>query len=268
MDLSVDFSHHFNPQFWVTARGNFTYGTSEFRVYEEPEYLKEYWKSRVGYSLNQRWGYIAERLFVDDQEALNSPEQNFGIEVMGGDIKYRDVNNDGKITPLDQVPIGNPTVPEIVYGFGFSLGYKQFDVSAFFQGLAQESFWIDPKATAPFVNERQLLKAYADSYWSESDNNVMSLWPRLSSVANPNTEQSNTWFMRDGTFLRLKSAEFGYSFQPEKLKKLHMERLRVYASGTNLLMWSKFKLWDVEMAGNGLGYPVQRVFNLGVNVNL
>ncbi len=267
MDLSVDFSHHFNPQFWVTARGNFTYGTSEFRVYEEPEYLKEYWKSRVGYSLNQRWGYIAERLFVDDQEALNSPDQNFGIEVMGGDIKYRDVNNDGKITPLDQVPIGNPTVPEIVYGFGFSLGYKQFDVSAFFQGLAQESFWIDPKATAPFVNERQLLKAYADSYWSESDNNVMSLWPRLSSVANPNTEQSNTWFMRDGTFLRLKSAEFGYSFQPEKLKKLHMERLRVYASGTNLLMWSKFKLWDVEMAGNGLGYPVQRVFNLGVNVN-
>lgn len=267
VDMSIDFQHSFNPSFWLTARGNFTYATSAFRVYEEPEYLSEYWKSRVGYSLSQQWGYIAERLFVDDEEAANAPAQNFGTDVMGGDIKYRDINSDGQITPLDQVPIGNPTTPEIVYGFGISLGYRQFDLSAFFQGLAQESFWIDPAKTAPFVGERQLLKAYADSYWSEEDNNVMALWPRLSSVANSNTNQRSTWFMRDGTFLRLKQAEIGYSVNPDRLKKLYMERLRVYVSGTNLLLWSKFKLWDVEMAGNGLQYPVQRVFNLGINVN-
>ncbi len=267
MDMSVDFQHSFNPSLWLTARGNFTYATSAFKVYEEPEYLTEYWKSRVGYSLSQQWGYIAERLFIDDEEAANAPQQSFGTDVMGGDIKYRDINDDGQITPLDQVPIGNPTMPEIVYGFGLSLGYKQFDFSAFFQGLAQESFWIDPEKTAPFINERQLIKAYADSYWSEEDNNVMALWPRLSSVVNSNTNVQSTWFMRDGSFLRLKQAEIGYSVNPEKLKKLYMERLRVYVSGTNLLLWSRFKLWDVEMAGNGLGYPVQRVFNLGINVN-
>ncbi|TJZ62933.1 TonB-dependent receptor [Sphingobacterium olei] len=267
MDMSVDIQHNFSSDLWLSARGNFTYAASKFEVYEEPEYLNEYWKSRVGYSLSQRWGYIAERLFVDDQEAANSPRQNFGTDVMGGDIKYRDVNNDGQITPLDQVPIGNPTTPEIVYGFGLSMGYKKIDVSAFFQGLAQESFWIDPIETSPFTNDRQLLKAYADSYWSESDNDVQALWPRLSEAPNTNTNQASTWFMRDGTFLRLKSAELGYSFSVEQLKRLKMQKLRVYVNGTNLLSWSRFKLWDVEMAGRGLGYPVQRVFNLGVNVN-
>jgi len=71
--------------------------------------------------------------------------------------------------------------------------------------------------------------------------------------------------MRDGTFLRLKQAELGYTFQGKWKNKLHIGNLRVYLSGTNLLLFSRFKLWDVEMAGNGLGYPIQRVFNVGLN---
>src|SRR5690606_21971320 len=165
------------------------------------EYLKEWWKSRRGYSLSQQWGYIAERLFVDDVEVANSPRQNFGITPRGGDIKFRDVNGDGQISALDQVPIGNPTVPEIVYGFGFSLGYKGFDFSSFFQGLANESFWIDVAATSPFaryvypgesisgVLQNQVLKAYADSYWSEDRRDVQALWPRLSTNVNQNNAQ-------------------------------------------------------------------------------
>ncbi|WP_257669229.1 SusC/RagA family TonB-linked outer membrane protein [Parapedobacter tibetensis] len=275
MDLSVDYNHHFGHDFWITARGNFTYATSEYKVYEEPEYETEWWKSRVGYSLRQQFGYIAERLFVDDREVANSPTQSFGNIVMGGDIKYRDVNGDGQITALDMVPIGNPTVPEIVYGFGFSAGFRKFDLSAFFQGLTGESFWINVRprsatnldSTIPFVNNSQLLKAYADDHWSERDGNVMALWPRLSTASNPNTQQTSTWFMRDGTFLRLKTAEFGYTFDQKQLSRLGMESLRLYLSGINLLSWSRFKLWDVEMAGNGLGYPVQRVFNMGVQVS-
>ncbi len=268
LDMSIDYSQHFSSGLWITARGNFTYATSAYKVYEEPTYENEWWKSRIDYPISQRWGYIAERLFVDDNEVANSPLQNFGNLPRGGDVKYRDVNRDGQITALDMVPIGNPQTPEIIYGVGFSSGFKNFDLSCFFQGLAQESFWIDPEATSPFVDNKQMLQAYADDHWSERNGNVMALWPRLSNFNHSNNTQVNTWFMRDGTFLRLKSAEFGYTFTRNKLERIKIESLRLYLSGTNLLNFSRFKLWDVEMAGKGLGYPVQRVINLGVQLSL
>lgn len=187
---------------------------------------------------------------------------------MGGDIKYHDVNKDGKITELDKVPIGYPTTPEIIYGFGLSTGYKGFDFSMFFQGSARSSFWIDPKATSPFKEETQLLKAYADNHWSEENRNVYALWPRLSPTVVSNNKEQSTWFMQDGSFLRLKQMELGYTVPNKITRKFKVERLRFYTNGSNLFLWSKFKLWDVEMAGNGLGYPVQRVFNFGLNISL
>ena len=265
LDLSADYQQYINKDLWFSARANFTYATSKYIVFEEPQYADIY-RSRVGNSINQSYGYIAERLFVDDADAANSPKQNFG-PYGGGDIKYEDVNHDGQITEADKVPIGNPTLPEVVYGFGFSAGFKNFDVSAFFQGLSNESFWIDPTATSPFANQTELLKAYADSHWSEASQNIYALWPRLSPTINSNDTQPSTWFMRDGAFLRLKQVEIGYSLPKSFQKRIHTTNFRIYINGTNLLTFSKFKLWDVEMGGNGLGYPVQRVFNIGVNVS-
>lgn len=266
IDISIDYNQNWTKDFWTSARGNFTYATSKFKVYDEPEY-DEPWRYRVGHSLNQAWGYIAERLFVDDREAENSPKQEVGNSPYGGgDIKYTDINGDGKISELDRVPIGNPTVPEIVYGFGFSLGYKNVDFSAFFQGATNQSFWIDANATSPFKGETQLLQAYAENHWSEENQNVYALWPRLSTYVNENNISTSTWFMRDASFLRLKQLELGYTFPKGIQKRIGASNLRAYFSGTNLLLFSKFKLWDVEMAGNGLGYPLQRVFNLGINL--
>jgi len=280
IDFSIDYNKAFQNSFWLQGRVNFTYATSKYLVYEEPAYDEAPWKLHVGFPVGQQWGYIAERLFVDDEEALKSPRQNFG-EYGGGDIKFHDVNGDGQITALDQVPIGYPTTPEIVYGFGFSVGYRAFDLSAFFQGLARESFWIDASATAPFVAyhyndaeansgiiyQNALLQAYANDHWSEENRNLYALWPRLSSTNNNNNSQRSTWFMRDGLFLRLKSVELGYNLPPAVAQRLKVKTLRLYASGTNLMTWSKFKLWDVEMAGNGLGYPIQKVYNLGLLVS-
>jgi TonB-linked SusC/RagA family outer membrane protein len=279
-DLSADYSQSWTKDFWTSARLNFTYATSKFEVYEEPTYPEAY-RQHAGYSINQTWGYIAERLFIDDAEARNSPPQEFGYEYGGGDIKYLDVNNDGRITSADMVPIGNPTTPEIVYGFGVSAGYKGFDFSVFFQGAANESFWINAAATSPFQGQTQLLKYYADSYWSENRQDVYALWPRLDSQINKNNVPGayydengdlqwgtkNTYFMRDGSFLRLKQMEVGYTIPGKWQKNLHIANLRLYLSGTNLLTFSKFKLWDIEMAGNGLGYPIQRVFNVGINLS-
>lgn len=272
-DMELNYEKSINKDLWLTGRGTFTYATNEVLEWEEPDYSATPWKSRIGTSINQEWGYIAERLFMDDQEVKNSPTQ-FG-NYMAGDIKYRDVNGDGKISELDMVPIGFPTSPEINYGFGLSAGYKGFDGSFFFQGSGRQSFWIDLGKTTPFqdsndddglLGQNSILKAYADSYWSEGNRNSYALWPRLANYTVANNAVRSTWFMQDATFIRLKSVEVGYTLPKKVLKAIHMQNLRVYVSGTNLACWSKFKLWDPEMAGNGLGYPVQRVFNVGLNV--
>jgi TonB-linked SusC/RagA family outer membrane protein len=255
-----------NQNFWLSGLANFTYATSQFEVYEEPDYSDTPWLSRIGYSLNQQWGYVAQRLFVDDEEVRNSPEQ-FG-DYKGGDIKFKDINGDGRITSLDRVPIGYPTVPEILYGFGLSGGIKQFDISFFLQGTSRTSFWINPTSTAPFINrENALIKAYADNHWSEDNRNLFALWPRLSETYITNNQQTSTWFMRDGTFLRLKSLEFGYTLPKALLSQVGVKSFRIYYSGINLLTFSKFKLWDPEMGGNGLSYPIQKVHNLGLQLS-
>lgn len=266
IDGTLVYTENFKNGIWMQFRGNYTYATNKITKLEEPDYSATPWLSRIGQPINQAWGYVAERLFVDQAEVNNSPVQTFG-EYSGGDIKYRDINQDGKISALDRVPIGNPTVPEVTYGLGLSAGYKNFDISCFFQGSGNSSFWINTVATAPFVNEQQLLKAYADSYWSETNRDVYALWPRLSENLNANNTQTNTWFMQDGSFLRLKQAEIGYSLPQNMIDKLKMEKVRFYATGSNLFVLSKFKLWDPELAGNGLGYPNQRVINVGVNVS-
>ncbi|WP_285057031.1 SusC/RagA family TonB-linked outer membrane protein [Pedobacter ginsengisoli] len=274
VDISVDGNHYFTPAFWVSARGNFTYSTSKFKVYEEPLYPNDY-SSRVGHPLSQQWGYIAERLFIDEAEVANSPRQTFGTRsAMAGDIKYKDINGDGTITELDKMPVGYPATPEIIYGFGLSGGYRDFDLSFFLQGSARSSFWIDPAATAPFIGgtsdfirQNQLLKAYADDHWSEENRNSYALWPRLDNLVNSNNNQTSTWFMRDGSFLRLKQVEFGYTLRKNFARKLLLQSVRFYVNGTNLASLSSFKLWDIEQAGRGLDYPVQKVYNLGIQVS-
>ncbi|TKG94119.1 SusC/RagA family TonB-linked outer membrane protein [Puteibacter caeruleilacunae] len=272
-DMSVDYNKRFSNGMWMTGRGNFTYATSEYLFYEEPDYSSTPWRSKIGQKLGQQWGYIAERLFIDERDVANSPKQ-FG-DYAAGDIKYRDINEDGKISDLDQVPIGYPTRPEIVYGAGLSFGYKNFDFSCFFQGSARSSFWIDVKKTSPFIDnddngdvisQNQLLQAYADDYWSESNRNIYALWPRLTTKLSENNSKRSTWFMHNGSFVRLKSVEMGYSLPKSFIKRFRLNQLRFYVSGSNLYTWSKFDLWDPENASNGLGYPNQRVINLGVKV--
>jgi hypothetical protein len=273
--MEMNYGKSFNENLWLTGRATFTYATGKAGKWEEPDYSDTPWLSRVGQPLSQTWGYIAERLFIDDAEAENSPAQ-FG-SYMAGDIKYRDVNSDGKISELDKVPIGYPTTPEVNYGFGLSAGYRGFDASFFFQGSARQSFWLDLAKITPFLDgdsndgltgHNAVLQVIAGDYWSESDRNPYALWPRLANYTVTNNYQTSTWFMQDASFLRLKSVEVGYTLPEKATRSIHLHNLRFYVSGTNLLCFSRFKLWDPEMAGNGLGYPVQRVINVGVNIGI
>ncbi|WP_316793195.1 TonB-dependent receptor [Pedobacter frigoris] len=275
LDFSLDMNFQPTTNWWLKGLANFTYATSRYEQYEEPRYISLIDGqvteldnlTHVGKSLSQQWGFIAERLFVDEKDVANSPLQSFG-PYGAGDIKYRDVNKDGAVTDLDRVPIGFPTVPEIVYGFGFSTGYKNFDFSVFFQGLARRSFWIDANATSPFVgDQRLLLQAYAEDHWSEENKDLYALWPRLSPTVVANNVEKSTWFMRNGGLLRIKQAEVGYTLPRKVMDKLGLANARFYFSCNNIFTFSKFKIWDIEMGGNGLAYPIQRISNLGVNIS-
>ncbi|TKG89434.1 TonB-dependent receptor [Puteibacter caeruleilacunae] len=281
IDTSVDYNTYVGDDFWLTFRGNFTYARGEFDAFEEPDYSVETgsgtpWLSRVGQPLSQQWGYVAERLFIDENDVLNSPRQDLGL-YGAGDIKYKDINGDNVINKLDRVPIGKPTSPEINYGFGLSMGYKNFDFSFFFQGSANSSFFLDAKALAPFIEsksgdkklENGLAQFIADDHWTEGNQDPFAKWPRLSSTntyLENNVERSDMW-LRDGGFLRLKNVEFGYTLPKSLMGKLNMSSCRLYASGVNLFTISDFNLWDIEMGGNGMGYPVQRVINLGLRLD-
>lgn len=279
IDLTLDYNKAFANQKWMIVRGNFTYGKAKITKYDELDYSGiAPWRSMVGQKVGQTKGYVAERLFVDDYEVSNSPVQQVGEGLyQAGDIKYRDINGDGVINEFDIVPMGYPKNPEIQYGFGGSFGYKSFDISVFFQGQARYSFFLNARNMAPFVevNEggkgnRAMLNFIAENVWTETNRDVYAKWPRLSpdtstsSTArgnNNNFVNSNYW-MRTPYFLRLKSLEIGYT-----IPQVKGVTPRVYLSGSNLFTISNFKLWDPEMGGNGLSYPLQRVFNLGLQVN-
>ncbi|MGN7787324.1 TonB-dependent receptor [Niabella sp. 22666] len=276
IDIELNYDKTIGKDLQLTGRGTFTYTTSKVIKWEEPDYGSNYWLSRIGTNLGQTWGLVAERLFIDSAEVKNSPRQEFGA-YSGGDIKYKDINGDGKIDNLDFVPIGHPVTPEIIYGFGLSMTYKRFDFNFFFQGLARESFWLNQDNVTPFIDgdggdgrvgQNAVLQAIASDYWSESNRNSYAFWPRLANYNIDNNRQTSTWFMQNGSFLRLKSVDVGYSFPPSMLKRFKVSDFRIYFSGSNLLHWSAFKLWDPEMAGSGFDYPLQRVFNVGFNIGL
>jgi TonB-linked SusC/RagA family outer membrane protein len=264
VDISLDYSKSFSKDFWATVRGNFTYAVGKYDYFEEPDYVDTPWLLHTNQKIAQTWGYVAERLFLNEDEVANSPTQ-FG-SYGAGDIKYKDINNDGLINGNDMVPIGYPTTPEINYGFGLSVGYKNFDLSCFFQGSARSAIFVSPSKVSPFVSGRAMLRYWADSHWSETDKDIYATWPRLSPIAVQNNEVASTYWMRDGSFLRMKSAEIGYRLPKNILKVLRMPSARIYLNGSNLFVLSAFKMWDPEMADNGVRYPLQRVVNVGINL--
>jgi TonB-linked SusC/RagA family outer membrane protein len=280
IDLSADYKKSIGSSWLISGRGNFTLAVDKYTYYEEPKYAESY-RQFVGQPIRIGYGYIADRLFVDDAEAAASPTQIFsttGVAPKGGDIKYRDLNGDGLIDNRDQTFIGYPQVPEIVYGYGLSVQYKAFDLSAFFQGQARVSFFVNPNQVSPFVQSTesyvygntQLLQEFADNHWSEEHQDLYATYPRLGTTRNiiENNLQQSTWWLRNGSFMRLKSAEIGYTLPSTISKKLRLRSLRVYANGLNLITWSSFKLWDPELGGNGFNYPIQKVYNIGLNINL
>ena len=269
IELSANWNKRINKDLNFDVRANFTYNQNRYDYVDEPNY-PYVWQTKTGKPLNTLTGYVAEGLFESQEEIDNWADQSqLGSNIRPGDIKYRDINGDGKITTEDQVLLSpyNGT-PRIQYGFGFNMQYKKWDFGVFFNGSAKRKIMIN-SGYAPFLSQggdgitngtlpRNMMQWIADEHWSEDNPNPDAKYPRLgvTEADISNNVQPSSYWVRNGNFLRFKTLELGYTFK----------YCRVYFSGDNIAVFSPFKLWDPELSWNA--YPLQRTFNLGVQVRL
>ncbi len=281
VDISAEWNKKFG-EWYLTARGNFTYNRNKLINNDEPDW-KYLYQNRIGKPYGkgaaQPWGLVALGLFESEEEIANSPTQTFG-EYRVGDIKYQDINGDGRIDSNDQVYLGYTTLPEITYGFGFTAQWKGLDMNVFFQGVGHVNFFLGGASVkSPFSSGNLERSAIQKDVWDNgwrSDRtaaeNASATYPRLSNgggAGSANNTQTSSWWQRNGAFLRLKNVEIGYTFPKAwMVRSGFVKSLRVYVSANNLCTFSKFKLWDPEMgSADGGSYPPNRIISIGLNAN-
>mgnify|MGYP001518988269 CR=1 FL=1 len=236
VDVSLEYNKAFNKDLLVSVRGTFTYAHNEVKARDEAKYLPNKYNSVLGKPVNSVYGLVADGLFASQEEIDNSPRQTFMPDYLPGDIKYRDLNGDGVIDANDRTSLGlslihisEPTRPYDMHPFRDNQ-YSGFNMTQY----------------------------VADDHWSEADPNPNAAYPRLDYRYNANNTQTSSFWIKNGSYLRLKSVELGFTYKS----------LRAYLAGTNLFIISPFKYWDPEMgSGNGLKYPLQRVVKLGLQYN-
>jgi hypothetical protein len=253
-DGSLNFNKHFG-EFFLSLRGTFTYARNTVLEYDEPESVKNTYRSQTGIPMGTQWGLQAIGLYTEDdfdsegnlKFGLPKPEVGAtGGKVHPGDIKYKDMDGDGYITNADEGYIGGTYDPEIVYGLGANMAYKGFDLGIFFQGtgnthqiIGGNAFFIPGSGQGLRGN---LYENYQDR-WTVENPSQDVFWPRLSEDPNQHNYRASSWWLVDRSFLRLKTLELGYSLPDKVLKRAYIKGLRFYVSGNNLFYISIFNLF-------------------------
>jgi TonB-linked SusC/RagA family outer membrane protein len=266
IDGTIQYDAQLGKNWSINLRANATFNKD--KVIENDQAPQAYpWMELRGRNVlaGTRVGYIAEKLF-DSQEEINASPTQFGT-LMPGDIKYKDLNGDGRIDSFDRTVIGRGDMPSTTYGFGFSLTFKNFDFGLFFQGQHNADILLNIPSFANSGGLGNLLAVAADR-WTPENPRQDAVYPRLSyGGTNNNNYQSSTWWLRDISFLRLKNADIGYTLK-EGIKSIGIKRLRIYGMGYNVFTLSKFKLWDPEVGtDNGSRYPLTSNYSLGLTAN-
>ena len=274
IDLSLKVQHAFTQDLWVILNSTLTFNKATFLEIEEALGKPE-WQRREGREISQAFGYIADGLFQDWGEINNSPFQ--GGDVMPGDIRYRDINDDGKIDIYDAVPIGFPETPRLIYGFNAFINYKNFELQFAFQGMGKRSFFLNAEALSPLYGNHAVLQKIADDHWTAGNASNKPFWPRLSTSNiishNPQEDydsgvevRKSTYFMYDGQFIRCRSIELGYNLPKKLAEKMNLRTVKLFARANNPFIISAFKVWDIELGSDGFNYPIQRTYSAGINV--
>ena len=265
-ELSVNYANSWGGDWSLSLMGNYSFNRN--KVLEDDSTVVYPWQNTIGNKVGQRFGLVALGLFESYGEIAASPVQTG--DTRPGDIKYKDINGDGKIDEYDKVPIGWGSVPEIMYGFGFSVGWKNLSLTAMFQGAAHVDAMLSGEGVLPFSqgSSRGNLLSNITDRWTEENPRQNAFYPRLSiGNINMNYEES-TWWLKDTDYLRLKNIELSYRLPDHWMKRIHLDNARIFIQGVNLLTFSSFKIWDVELGdGRGARYPNIASVSLGVNFN-
>ena len=225
-----------------------------------------------GYPINTIWGYQANGYYQDAADVTASPRISTAAGV--GDIKYVDINKDGKINAGlgrvsdhgDLVQLGN-TSPRYSYGFDLGFSWKGFDFSALFQGVGQRKLFLDAASLYPFTSSWIMPMDYNLDYWTPDNRDAR--FPRMFLGGAQNTARSSHWIM-NGAYLRMKNLQVGYNLPVSLLKSVHISGVKFYVSGQDL--WTVSKMWintfDPEEPSNASWqYPFFRTISVGLNVN-
>ncbi|MDP4185730.1 MAG: SusC/RagA family TonB-linked outer membrane protein, partial [Bacteroidota bacterium] len=255
----------------IEVRGNFTLTRDRILDYDEVNPLYPY-LAKKGTSNNITRGLIALGLFKDEDEVRNSPTQ-FGT-VLPGDIKYKDVNGDGRIDDYDIVPIGNSNIPKLQYGLASNISWKGIDFNIFFRGSSHVDYFMGGSGYYPFsggvignvltiVNDQRNRWTPASYSGDPTTENPKARFPRLTYGWNTNNNRNSTFWLADASYLRLKTLEVGYALPSRIVKAMAMKNFRISVIGDNLHVWDHVKLWDPEQASaNGAQYPITRSYSL------
>ena len=285
-DGTIEYNKRINKDWVIALRGNVTFNKDKWIQGELPEQKYE-WMNQYGRNINGAKGYVAEGLFtqaeIDDMarwESLSDANKaitpkpfasQFGT-VKAGDIKYKDLNNDGQIDAYDQTYISRGDVPTTVYGFGFTVGWKDLSVGMMFQGVAGAERVLNGSSINPFNGGGGSGNLYSniDDRWTEENPDQNAFYPRLSygseTTSSINNFQKSTWWVRNMNFLRLKTLQISYNLPKPWVNKVHLKNAAVYVMGTNLFTLSRFKLWDPELnTDNGASYPNTTSYSVGIN---
>jgi TonB-linked SusC/RagA family outer membrane protein len=286
-DGNVSYTQNVNKDISFTIRGNYTYSKNMVQnweqVYEKYPYLE-----RSDLPHNVIRGYQSLGLFKDENDIKYSPKQPWG-EVKPGDIKYRDVNGDGKISSEDQVPLSYNTYPLLMFGAGAEFRYKNLTVGVLFRGTGKTDYFRVGQSSngsgyVPFFNgiqgnvltlandphNRWIPMDYAVSHGIDPAlaENPNALFPRLQYGRNTNNSQLSDFWQGDARYLRLQEVTINYNLKLKSLRKIGIASCDLQLVGNNLYVWDKVKIFDPEQAWkNGAVYPIPAIYALQVYVN-
>ncbi len=270
IDFSASTGYKVSKDLYLSLAGNFTFAKNTLlKVFETSATYDNPNRRITGRALSTQFGYQSLGYFqVGDFDEAGNLKTGIATQPWGklrpGDIRYQDTNGDGKIDPNDMTVIGNPNIPQLIYGINPGATFKNFTLDLLFQGAARSNLYLNNYAVWAFAGGTLPVRQNLD-YWTPENTNALN--PRITSAPTTNNTQQSSHWMRNSRYLRLKSIMLSYSIPATVLEKVKIQSARIFVSGQNMLTWTPMVNYDPEtVVSSGLNYPQQKVVSFGANI--
>lgn len=275
VDIELSWNDKIGKNFRYYIRPNLTFSRNRLE-YKAEVARKNSWRKETGKRLYENFVYVFDHFVADQEEAdrLNKIGYQPWGQLIPGDVVYKDLDRNGVIDDEDRTVMGNPRSPELMFGIPFGFQYKNFDFSVLLQGATKSSILLNGAAVFDFPQFEQdkigrVKKMHLDRWTPETA--ATAKYPALHYGTHDNNKNGNSsLFLYDASYLRLKNVEIGYNVSPKLLRKFHVQQARIYVQGLNLLTFDKLGDVDIDpetKSGDGASwYPIQKVFNFGIDI--